>query len=74
MNNYPAGVTENDEHFDLPSGSGGIVGTRKVKAPRTTMVYCPPCMRQWEAPGRAEYWKAWVVRCGEGGGVMEGRG
>jgi hypothetical protein len=63
MNNYPAGVTDNDEHFDLPSGSGDIVGTRKVKVPLTTMVYCPPCRRHWEAPAREDYWNARVELC-----------
>jgi hypothetical protein len=63
MNNYPAGVTDNDEHFDLPSGSGDIVGTRKVKAPLTTMVYCPPCRRHFEAPAREDYWNARTELC-----------
>jgi hypothetical protein len=61
--NYPAGVSDNDPHFELPSGSAATAGRRTVVAPKTTMVYCPPCMRHWEAPARADWWNARTELC-----------
>ena len=34
-----------------------------VRAPKTTMVYCPPCMRHWEAPANEDWWNARVELC-----------
>ena len=61
--NYPAGVTDNDPHFDLPSGDANRVGKRTVTPPTTTMVYCSPCMTHWKAPAREDYWNARVELC-----------
>lgn len=33
--------------------------------PRTTMVYCPPCMKHWAAPANKDYWKSRVELCPE---------
>lgn len=35
----------------------------QMDIPKTTMVYCPPCMKHWEAPARADYWNARVELC-----------
>jgi hypothetical protein len=61
---YPAGVSDSDPHFDLPNADGSRIGRRKPPAPpRTTMVYCSPCMKHWEAPAREDYWNARVELC-----------
>lgn len=33
------------------------------ETPKTTMVYCPPCMKHWEAPAREDYWNARTEPC-----------
>lgn len=61
--NYPPGVDDDDPYFN---GEGSIQSKReRVKPPLTTMVYCPPCMKHWKAPARADYWNARVELCPE---------
>lgn len=61
---YPAGVFDDDPYFDLPNADGSKIGKcQPHKPPTTTMVYCPPCMRHWEAPAREDYWNARVELC-----------
>lgn len=39
--------------------------SERQEAPRTTMVYCPPCMRHWEAPANEKWWQARTELCPE---------
>ena len=35
----------------------------QIEKPKTTMVYCPPCMRHYKAPAREDYWNARTELC-----------
>jgi hypothetical protein len=61
--NYPDGVTDNDPHFDLPNANAARAGRGTIVPPKTSMVYCPSCMRHWEAPAREDYWNARTELC-----------
>lgn len=34
-----------------------------MSSPKTTMVYCSPCMKHWAAPANEDYWKPRVELC-----------
>lgn len=63
MNNYPMGVKDSDFHMRNAHGAKGRV--KVLPPPSTTMVYCPPCGKHWEAPARTDYWNARVELCPE---------
>ena len=58
MNNYPAGVTDNDSYFD--DGGRRRGKHAKTEPPKTTMVYCPEGAHHWEAPATEDNW--WAAR------------
>lgn len=63
MDNYPMGVKDSD--FHMPNAHGAKGHVRILPSPKTSMVYCPPCGKHWEAPARTDYWNARVGLCPE---------
>lgn len=59
------GTSDNDRNFHSRNARGRGRGRRKLSPPTATMVYCPPCMKHFEAPARTDYWNARVELCSE---------